>query len=407
MKKQILLIIPIIFGPKCFSQISFENGYYIDNSNQKVECLIKNNDWESNPTKFDYKHTDTTKQKTLTIESVKEFGIYNRSKYVRYTVNIDRSSDRLDKIDNNINPIFQQEILFLKVLIEGRANLYFYNDNGLIRFFYCNDSSEVEQLIYKIYLTSNNHISENNLFRQQLLDNLKCQDISVPDVQNLKYDRKNLVNLFETYNNCHNSESINFDEKQKRDLFNLTIRPGMNYSSLYLKNYFLHRYEFDYKNELGFRLGIEVELIMPFNNNKLALFFEPTYQYFNSAATTVANVTIDQEITAKVDYKSIELPVGMRYYLFLNDRSKLYINPSFVYDFEFASSLDIIRDDGLQLYDLDIKTSTNFGVGLGYKYCNRYSIEIKYQFKRNIMAYYFFWKSTYNTFSIILGYSLF
>ena len=39
----------------CFAQISFEKGYFINNANQKTNCLIKNQDWKDNPTEFEYK----------------------------------------------------------------------------------------------------------------------------------------------------------------------------------------------------------------------------------------------------------------------------------------------------------------------------------------------------------------
>ena len=96
MKKQLVFILTTILSLNCYSQISFEKGYFIDNNNQKTNCLIRNIDWKNNPKEFEYKISEQTKKERLTIESVKEFGIDNVSKYIRFDVDIDRSSNYLN-----------------------------------------------------------------------------------------------------------------------------------------------------------------------------------------------------------------------------------------------------------------------------------------------------------------------
>ncbi|WP_397364543.1 hypothetical protein [Olleya sp. R77988] len=117
MKKQLLFLLTIILSFNCYSQITFEKGYFIDDSNQKTNCLIKNIDWQDNPTEFEYKLSENSKSKKANIKSIKEFGIDNISKYVRSIVNIDRSSEMLDDLTNDRNPEFKEEELFLKVFI--------------------------------------------------------------------------------------------------------------------------------------------------------------------------------------------------------------------------------------------------------------------------------------------------
>ena len=56
MRKQILVLAFITISClQSYSQIIFENGYFIDESNNRIECLIKNIDWKNNPTEFEYK----------------------------------------------------------------------------------------------------------------------------------------------------------------------------------------------------------------------------------------------------------------------------------------------------------------------------------------------------------------
>lgn len=55
MSRIVILLFFMILSSQCFSQISFESGYFIDNSNQRINCWIKNVDWRNNPSQFNYK----------------------------------------------------------------------------------------------------------------------------------------------------------------------------------------------------------------------------------------------------------------------------------------------------------------------------------------------------------------
>ena len=145
MKKQLLLFLTVLLSFNSYSQISFEKGYYINNNNQKTNCLIKNIDWKNNPTEFEYKLYENSESKETNIKLIKEFGIDNISKYVRNTVNIDRSRETINNLSNDRNPIFKEEEVFLKVLVEGKANLYQYDDGNLRKYFYNKENSNIEQ----------------------------------------------------------------------------------------------------------------------------------------------------------------------------------------------------------------------------------------------------------------------
>ncbi len=207
--------------------------------------------------------------------------------------------------------------------------MYLYEDGNLRRYFYRKDNANVEQLIYKSYKTSENKIGKNNRFRQQVFSDLKCQSISIKHVENLDYKLNDLISFFVKYNECSGSEIINFEKKEKKDVFNVTIRPGLNISSLSISHSLNSSSDADFGNELGPRLGIEFELIMPFNKNKWSFIIEPAYQYFKSEkARTVNpfNYINPRYINLNVDYTSIELPIGIRHYLFLNNNSKFFMN---------------------------------------------------------------------------------
>ncbi|MGE5942973.1 MAG: tRNA modification GTPase [Flavobacteriales bacterium] len=412
MKNQLLLILLTILSLNCYSQISFEKGYYIDNNDQKINCFIKNIDWKNNPTEFEYKLSENSELVIATIKSTKEFGIDNVSKYVRSAVNIDKSIENVNSrilISKEKNPVFEEEELFLKVLLEGKASLYSFQEGNTEKFFYSKDGSKIEQLIYKRYLDiENNKVALNKAYKQQLWNDLKCPALNISKIENLDYDKKELMRFFVDYNNCNDQESINFEEKEKKDLFNLNIRPGFNSSSLSIENSFINNRDFHFDNELVFRFGVEAEIILPFNKNKWSIIIEPTYrQNYKSEKSREASNISGGILVSKVNYKSIELPIGIRHFFYLNDDSKIFANLSCIFDIENNSSIEFFRNDGSKFEELEIKTSYNFALGIGYKYIDKYSFELRYQTSREILGHYLNWNSDFNTVSLIFGYSLF
>jgi hypothetical protein len=399
MKRQLFLILTAVLTFNCYSQITFQNGYFINNSNQKIECLIKNIQWKNNPTDFDYKISENSNSENITIKSVKEFVIYDSSKYVRSLVNIDRSTEFINNLTYEGNPIFTEEELFLKPIVEGEANLYLYVEGNLKRYFYNKENTNIEQLVFKKYLNSDYAVTLNNKYKQQLLSDLNCPSFKASKIAYLEYKEKQLVNYFIDYNKCDNKEYKSPVKNKKKNFFNLNVRPGVNSSSLSAENSISNNRDVDFDNELSFRLGLEAEFTLPFNTNKWSVIAEPSYQYYKSETKLPTQ-------NVKADYKSIELGFGVRHYLFLNENSKLFLNGSLVVGFAMNSKIDYARTDPSNV-DLNITSGSNLAFGVGYKQNNKYSIELRYLTKRQLLNDYAAWTSDYQTVSLIFGYSIF
>lgn len=103
-----------------------------------------------------------------------------------------------------------------------------------------------------------------------------------------------------------------------------------------------------------------------------------------------------------MEYKSIALPIGVRYYLFLNDNSKFFVNASHVWDFVFDSRVEFSYGS-----DLEIQSTRNLALGLGYKYMDKYSFELRYSFDKELMGNYTGFGSKKNVISLLAGYTLF
>ncbi|GAA3573104.1 tRNA modification GTPase [Snuella lapsa] len=395
MKKQLIYLFTVFVCINCFSQISFDKGYYIDNSGKKIECLIKNSDWKNNPVEFQYRLLNDEEVKSIKTDQIKEFGIYNESKFYRSIVNLDKSSDVTSALSDVKEPIFEEQQLLLKVLVEGKASLYQYVNGNLTRFFFKTSNGNIEQLIFKRYKPEFSTIATNSYFKKQLWDALRCKGKPLEGVQGLDYRKQQLVNLFVRYNECTDTKFNNFNKKQRSSFLNLAIRPGMSSASLEVSSTAQEFKNADFGNKLGFRIGAEVEYVLPFNSNKWAVIAEPSY--YNFKAEKELNTTAG---TATVDYKSFEIPFGVRHYLFLNDNSRLFLNGLLVMNFS-NSKIEYEKAD-----ELRIDPNASFSIGVGYKYY-RYALELRHGLRRGIIGRQVSWKSDYERVSLIFGYTLF
>jgi phage host-nuclease inhibitor protein Gam len=100
---------------------------------------------------------------------------------------------------------------------------------------------------------------------------LKCPNFKISKIKNVKYKKNNLVRFFTEYSKCHNDELISFEPKQKRDVFNSTVRPRLNSFSLTIVNSYYNPRIIAFGNKMGFGSGLEAEFILPYNKKNRQL----------------------------------------------------------------------------------------------------------------------------------------
>ncbi|MEE9407213.1 MAG: outer membrane beta-barrel protein [Polaribacter sp.] len=392
MIKQTITFIALFIGLNTIAQIKFEKGYIINNNGEKIDCLIKNEDWLHNPLTFLYKKDNNSKEIIGNLNSIKEFSVNGYSKYKRFKVNIDKSKTNINQLSRKRTYDFVMETLFLKVLIEGKANLYVYDEGDIIKYFYKKENASIHQLEYKEYLNSKNYLAKNKNYLTQLRIDVSCDNVNY---KNVIYKKNSLVNYFLTYNNCNgvNNLTKDYTKSVNKNKFNINIKLGVGQSSTTFTND-LFGYSDIESSGINFRAGVEGEYILPFNKNKWSIFVEPTYQTYKSE--------IEGNQSGEISYSSIELPFGIKYYMFLNDSSKLFISGAYVLDFTMNSEIDFKN-----IGDLDIETTTSYLIGFGYNYNDKYTLEARFNSGRDLTQNYTYWQTNYTSFSIVLGYNIF
>ncbi|WP_316636076.1 outer membrane beta-barrel protein [uncultured Flavobacterium sp.] len=413
--KKIVLITLFFYYTFANAQISFEKGYFISNDGKKIECYIKNSDWINTPTNFKYKmQLNDSEIKTESIETVQEFNIDNEYKYKRFKIKVDHSNDDLKELPRDRNPNWKEETIFLKVLIEGGAILYSYTEGNTNKFFYSTKTIPAEQLVHVTYLREDGeNTSENNQYKKQLLNNVKSSNITEKEIQKVTYKKSDLIDYFIKYNNINPVSSEMKEAKSNKKLFFVKITPGVSIVSSSAKDYGDSKFNFQFDNKLVFKIGAEAEYIFPFNKNKWSLFVNPTYQKYQNEKNYTApsgSIIENPEIpyNVKVNYSSVQLPIGVRHYMFLNQNSKIFIDA--IYSFEINGNTKItytnLTPGSTSVGSLESRSDTNLAFGLGYNFKNKFTVEARLNTKKELMNYSNY-SARYNAIDFIFGYTIF
>jgi hypothetical protein len=179
-----------------------------------------------------------------------------------------------------------------------------------------------------------------------------------------------------------------------KKMFHLSVRPGVSFSSLDIEYTIPETNHTKFETKTTFRFGVEAEFVLPFNQDKWAIIIEPTYEYFKADETGSSS-------EAYADYKAINIPFGIRYYMFLNSKSKLFLNAGYGYAIQFNSTM--VSKNG---FKANGGSGGNFVGGAGFS-TGRLAFEARYNMPRNIMDQYNAWRADLQSISLVVGFRLF
>lgn len=390
-------------GVLSFAQIRYEPGTFTDNAGNKKDVLIRYEDLKDNPTSFQYKTEESAQPQQADLANVKSFEVYNRVKYLKASINVDQSSDDLNNLSTLKTPEYRKETIFLKILVDGKYKLYEYSSGSINRFFYSTENGEIKPLVYKMYQLDANKIAYNETYKSQLQD-LKCNGVS-QNYTNTTYTNSNLSKVFVKVNQCADPNFKVVEGKSKSKL-NLSIRPRLNISSFEFDSSFTSK-STKMESNSSFGIGLELEYVFPFNRNKWAAIFEPNYQSYTGEVAYAADYIIGGKAIAKADFKSVDLPIGIRHYFFIDNSSKIFLNFVLNPSLDLNSTFVITRTDGSSLGNILVNPRLNFGFGIGYNYNNKFSAEIRYLTPRNTFNGDGDGGSKFKSINLAIGYNFF
>ncbi|WP_372772941.1 hypothetical protein [Mangrovibacterium sp.] len=402
-----LLLLAFLFGcvPFVNAQSSFEQGYYIDNAGSKTTCWIRNVGTAESAGKYEYRVDPDGDIAPFSLAKVAEFGIENKLKCIRALIAVDITPERIKREEQaSQEPEWDMGHAFLKVLVDGdAAKLYSYFTEGEELFYFQTDSSKILLLRHKVYsLEITPGIVEkklvDNTYRDQLVNYLPCPERLDP--QSLSYSRKALMAYFQVYNECQQASYSHPEYAQhKRGRFSIKLGASFNRMEMSVSEQTAGMSIY-FSDEYSPGFSAEAEYILAFNNYKWGLFSELNYySYFSGYSENSVNDNHDGYV---VDYKTIEFPFGVNYYMHLNKNNHLYVRLAFAPHVVLSkSSILLNADEGHGFSNV----SRSF-VGVGYNY-KRLSCEARFYSRQDLTSNLHQRGSEYGQISFRLTYALF
>ncbi|MER3328381.1 MAG: outer membrane beta-barrel protein, partial [Candidatus Kapaibacterium sp.] len=181
-----------------------------------------------------------------------------------------------------------------------------------------------------------------------------------------------------------------------------------SFSAEYPTNSYLN---FSSNSEIGYFLGFEAEVFMPIKNNKWSVFVSP-------ALATKSFQTLSErgpfegaeKVDAEMKLTTLEAPMGIRYYTFLNSESSLRVSLGFAPNVAIGESAMYYESN---TESVTVASPWEFGtyfdarLGIGYEFRN-ISFDFSHYIARGMLtdAYNTAWKTQLTTSSFRLAYKI-
>ncbi|SMG27734.1 Outer membrane protein beta-barrel domain-containing protein [Marivirga sericea] len=369
----VVSIILLVICSKANAQIEFEKGFYIDQFADTIVCYVKNFGWSSTPDNFTVKSLDNQTVYSIDADEIKSIQIGDRIKFVNRIVQEDISDNNQQRIAIKRKVEFNQNQRILKVLIESKFSLYMIEEGEYKDYFYSEDNGVIKQLVNKKFAVTGNGFAKSNEYLKQLLRINTCETEKLNSfVKNMRLSENNLISYFLQINQCSSSKIKRYEElrPEGKTVANFSFKAGVNTAkSRYIFASPNSAKEIEVPRNTSYTLGLEVEIPLKVNQYKWSVIFEPTYKQLASSTTVV-----DQGLDREYEYQiySIDIPLGIRYKMYLKENLNLFLNFKVQHTFHVGNSyvdLDFGQDHSAQ-------TRFNFSYGAGIKW-KKFSLEYR------------------------------
>lgn len=403
-----------------FSQAQFESGTIVNSNNVSKNVLIKNEEWSKNPEKFHFKNSDISNVQIANLTNTNEIFVDGKFKFIKALVDIDLigTSSNVSNYGKSKAPVFSQKEVFLNVLLEGEVSLLEYKEFDVSYFYLLLEDGKIIPLVYKRYISSKNgKILENNRFRNQLSNNLKSNKLGTEDFLGVEYYKSDLIAIFAEYYTAENTDYVLYENKKNlssnHKVFTLRPELGVNFNTGSFGDPLKHIEDITFDTEISPIIAVEFEYYLPFNANKWSLFSEIAYSnYKNSVLKQREDTSFEDVDKITIDYSYFNFKIGPRNYIYLSEKSALYLEASLTLNLPLGDSgvfqePYIESPSDIQPYTIEAKTLLSANLGFGFLYQD-YNVEFGYTIPSSISSRQLIHTlSKYGNFSIKLGYRIF
>ena len=368
-----------------------QQGYYITNNGQRIEGYFKTTDFYNTESLEFKQQNEGGDYSSIDVNTISEYGIGTEFKFIKKTFEIDDSETNFKRLSSVSEPKWIKTTGFLNVIIEGEASLYSYNSDKGTKFFYSTPSKDVEQLLYKRYRPSETIVAENNLYLQQLLNNVRCENEERSFFATIDYNKRPLIRAFKKYNECSGSPYTVYNNSTgKETKINFTAFAAVNYMSFGIKG---SGADSEVEKFISPSLGIEVALVLP--SEKWEIFSRVEFESLSAKTKAVydrgfGSLTVENY---DIDTQAINVQFGLRHNFINKGKNKYFIDGAFGITKPFGDiSIEIINSttggdaSTTALKNIELETSLSGNIGVGYMYRNKFGVAIRYETGRNMLS---------------------
>ncbi|MBK6263962.1 hypothetical protein JKA74_02845 [Marivirga sp. S37H4] len=414
--KRLIIIVLVIMGILKWhivsAQENFISGYIIKNSNDTIFGLLDYRNWKKNPNRVTFKNNLKGNPVTYEPTEILEFAMGNEI-YVRGIVNTEISSVQTNSLQHSPQLEIIVDTTFLQVLIRGEKSLYYYQKPEGRENFYIKQGTGFELLVYKRYLKQKddkNVIIDNKKYLGQL--SLYLKDCATIKLEKTQYKLNSLMELFQDYYNCTQSD-ISFQKEREKIDIEFGALLGASLTSLkFGSSAFDYLVDAEYNSSIDFTTGLFLDVLLLRNQRKWSIYNEllfTTYKvkgkyevFRNESYYTITSTEIGYSYLKVNSLLRFKYPIG-NLFLFINGgiSNGLAINEKNYkkIDSKLYASERVVEESALEG---SRRYEQGYILGTGIKH-NKLSFEIRYEGGNGMSGYANLSSSTKRYF-LLLGY---
>lgn len=404
-------------------QKSFHPGYIVTNDNAQVMGLIDISGLKTDSYSISFRETDTSMVLTFTPSMVKAFK-YDSDYYVSAEVEADMSADSPEKLLERLtmadavhakafmeaNNAYVEKVIptgdvqyrsgdtimtlkpdniklniFLKAVVAGTVNLFYFRDNlGKEHFYISNTYGTKEELNRLFYADNTKLVSlvvyEVDYYKPQLIKYMAGDADFEKRVLKTQYNLNSLAKLVNDYNTSTSRGAVMISSQETIIKYGVTAGGGLINLNFISHSSPLDYIDFGYKPI--FMAGGKVEVNFPGAQRRFSLVSDLSARYFKTDGTGSKPY---YEYSSSFEVAYVQVSPMIRFRITEGDIYP-FVNAGFFYSFfimnensiteeHYGNTMeyDAISDDGLRKQEQGF----NLGAGMNIK---KFSLEGRYEF---------------------------
>jgi len=162
-----LFVVPVF----AFAQSNYKPGYVVKNSGDTVKGYINYREWDQSPQKIEFKNQLQSKEViNFTPGETKSFTIDGLENYISYIGPISMDKSSFPDLPSELDTTKMVDTVYLRVIATGpNVSLFINRDKIKTRFFYKEDGSPLQELVYHQYYLDGQNVHEVKTYAGQLI----------------------------------------------------------------------------------------------------------------------------------------------------------------------------------------------------------------------------------------------